>query len=711
MLTPVGEHELLLLWLQLVLLLATARGLGALLQRVGQPAVVGELGAGVLLGPSLLGRLAPGLAERLFPGGDVESALLLSVAWLGIVLLLTVTGFETDLKLLRRLGRESAGVAAGSLVVPLLLGYSLGLLLPETYLGESGSRSVFALFIAVALSISALPVVAKILQDMRLMRRDFGQITVAAGMVNDLVGWLLLGTLIGVVNTGGVRLGPLVTSVAAITAFVLLTLSLGQRVVDAALRRARRSDPTGTAGTLTVAVLTVLAAGAVTHAIGMEAVIGAFVAGIVLGRSRFLPGAVRQSLEHMSNHVFAPIFFATAGLSVDVGTLFTPADIAAAAAVLAVAAVAKLLGSYAGGRFSGLSPMESMAAGVGLNARGAMEIVLAAIGLRLGVLNANSYTAVVLMAIATSMAAPALLRLVLHRIEAGPEEAARLDREELLATSVIANAQNVLLPTRGGANSLMAARMLNLVLQPDAHITVLTVDRRDDDAEAEARADRAGALRDVLGQRPVDLRRVIADDGPAAAILREAQLGYELMALGLNEEFRGTHELSRSLQRILVGARSPMLLVRRPLRNQRERGDGTIRRVLVAVSGTRTGQAAEEVGYVVAAAVGAEVDAVHVVSRPEGPAASTARAATTLLQRTRNLARRFGPAASGVLRTGATPHKELLAAVEERDADLLVLSTQARTQEGRPFLGHGTEYLLEHAAPAVVVVVFPAGAT
>ncbi|MBW3578502.1 MAG: cation:proton antiporter [Actinobacteria bacterium] len=707
MLTPVGEHELLLFWVQLAVLLATARGLGALAQRVGQPPVVGELAAGLVLGPSILGRLAPGLAQRLFPGGEIESALVLAIAWLGIVLLLAVTGFETDLRLLRRLGRQSAGVALGSLIVPLALGLALGLVMPDTYVGDGAGRTIFAMFIAVALSISALPVVAKILQDMRLMRRNFGQITVAAGMVNDLVGWLLLGVLIGVVHTGGFEPRPLAVAITGITVFVALAMTAGQRVVDAGLRRARRGG-NGFAGSFTVTILVVLVSGAITHAIGMEAVIGAFVAGVVLGRSRFLPRDVQHAIEHMSTTTFAPIFFATAGLYVDLGTLASWRNASAAVAVLAVAAVAKLGGSYVGGRISRLSPMESLAAGIGLNARGAMEIVLAAIGLRLAVLNESSYTAVVLMAMVTSMAAPPLLRPVLRRMQATPEEAERLEREELLAASIIANARHALLPTRGGDNSVVAGRMLDLVLQPDAHVTVFTVDHPDEDeAEMARRRARAATVRDRFGERPVDARRVVSRDGAAAAILEEAGLGYDLLAVGLNEGFRGTHELSGELQQLLAGTRIPVLLVRRSSpRPSAGGGPDDLARILVPVTGTLIGRAAEEIAYVLASNVDATVDALHVVSRIDRR--GTRRLAAHQLRRARTLAERFGGAASAQARAGPVAYEEILAAANERDVDLIVLGAQVRSHDGRPFLGHGTEYLLEHAHPPVAVVVFPA---
>lgn len=694
MLTPVGEHALLLFWVQLALLLGTARGLGALATRARQPAVVGELAAGLVLGPSVLGRVAPGLAERLFPGGEVESALILAVSWLGIVLLLAVTGFETDLGLLRRLGRASAGVSVGSLVVPFLAGFGLGLVLPASLVGGDVERTTFALFVAVALSISALPVVARILADMRLMRRDFGQITVAAGMVNDLVGWLLLGALTAIVTSGGLDVADLGVTVLALAVFVLLAFTAGQRLVDHALRRSRATG--GTAASLTVIVLTVAAAGAFTHAIGMEAVIGAFLAGIVLARSRFLPETAAHTVEHVSNGVFAPVFFATAGLFVDLGALAEPSNALSALAILAVAALAKLVGSYVGGRVSRLSPTASLAVGVGLNARGAMEIVLAAVGLRLGVLNGASYSAIVLMAMATSMLAPPLLRPILRRLEASPEEARRLEREETLASSVIAKARHALLPTRGGRNAAEAARLLHLVLRPEAHVTVMTVET------GPALDGHVAELVATLRDRSTDVRRE-PDRDPVDAIVGEAALGYDLVAVGLNEDFRGSHALSPRLQGLLARTPVPVLLVRRSTIPER----GAIRRVVVPVSGTSTSRAAEELAYTLAARVDAAVDVVHVVERqPAGPDA--APGAVGQLTRARTLAERFGQGAATLLRHGTTAAEEIVAAANERAADLVLLGARLRTtDDGRPFLGYGVEHVLEAAAPTVAVVVFP----
>ena len=704
MLTPVTEHELLLFWLQLAVLLATARGLGHVARVLGQPRVVGELAAGVLLGPTVLGRLLPDLSAALFPGDRVQSALLLGVAWLGIALLLVVTGFETDLALLRRLGRPLVGLSLGSLVVPLVVGLAVGWVLPAALRGEAATRGTFAALFAVALSISALPVIAKILTDMGLQRRNFAQLTLAAGTVNDVIGWILLGIVVGVAQTGRADAVTIALRTAAVLAFVAAALTVGQRLADALLRRARAGG--GYAGALTSTLLVAFSLGAATQAMGVEAVLGALVAGIVLGRSRYQRPDVRRTVEVLSTAVFAPVFFATAGLSVDLAVLLDPVALVWAVVVLVAASVAKIAGSLIGGRFAGLSRREGLAAGLGLNARGAMEIVLATIGLSLGILNERSYGIVVLLAVVTSMAAPPALRVVLRGLEPTREEHDRLDRERLLAEALLAGAGSALLPTRGGLNSAVAARVLDGLLADRAPVTVLNVT-----APGEAPGDLAG-VRAMLAARPHEVRRV-EDADAAGRILREAGLGAGVVALGMNEDYRGSHRLSEPIQRVIADSPVPLLLVRRGerVRDAADLDGRALRRVLVGVTGTAAGRAAEEVACGLVNRLDGRLHAVHVLQRsagggagPDGPDGPGARQ----LERVRGVAAAFGVRdATVAVAEGPVAADELGRAADSWQADVVVVGTVLRAVDGRPFLGHGTEWLLENAAQTVVVVALP----
>ena len=320
MLTPLDEHALLVFWTQLLVLVVAARAAGYCMQRVGLPSVIGHLAAGVLLGPSVFGQIWPSGFEWFLPHEEISSGALFAVSWLGVALLLVTAGFETDLALIRRLGRAAALVTGFSLVLPLVGGLVTGLLLPDGFVGGGADRTVFALFVAAALSVSALAVIARILSELGLMRRDFGQITVAAGMANDVVGWVMLAVFAGFASAGTVSVSATLRTVLGLVAFLALAMTLGQRAIDACLRRVRRDGP-NLRGALGVAVITMLVFGVATQALGIEAVLGAFVAGVVLNRSRFQQHAVVHHIESLTNSFLAPVFFAMAGLRVDLTLL------------------------------------------------------------------------------------------------------------------------------------------------------------------------------------------------------------------------------------------------------------------------------------------------------------------------------------------------------------------------------------------------------
>ena len=327
MLTSLSHHELLVFWTQLLTLFAVARLLGALAKRLGLPSVVGELSAGLLLGPSIFGVFFPGTFDWFLPSGEyseTQSAMLLAVSWFGAAFLLVVAGFETDLDLIARLGRAAALVTAGSVLVPLAGGLVAGWLMPTDFYGQvdgvQPERLVFALFIAASVAVSALAVIAKILGDLGLMRRDVGQITIAAGMANDLVGWVILGVIAGLAASGTLSAVDAMVTVAGLSLFMVAALTIGQRVIDAALRLVRR-DGRNIRGALTVMIAAMLSFGVITQALGVEAVLGAFVAGVVLARSRYQQIEAEHAIEDLTSVVFAPLFFATAGLRLDLSLL------------------------------------------------------------------------------------------------------------------------------------------------------------------------------------------------------------------------------------------------------------------------------------------------------------------------------------------------------------------------------------------------------
>lgn len=709
MLRSLTEHELLVFWVQISVLLAAARLLGGAMRRLGQPAVIGELAAGVLLGPSVFGKIWPEGFEWFLPDSRVQSAALLGVSWLGVVLLLLVTGFETDPVLIRRMGRAAGLVAVGSLGIPLVVGFGTGWAVPDSFLGPEAQRPLFAAFIAVSLAISALPVIAKILSELGLLRRNFGQLILAAGMVDDVAGWLLLGVIAGIASTGELQAVRLVVSIGGLAVFVVLAFSVGQRGIDVLFRRLRgRGDVVSQVGAIAAIGF---GAAVVTQALGVEAVLGAFVAGIVMGRSRFVDERAPAQLGRVTSAVFAPIFFATAGLRVDLGALAEPEVLAWAVGIVAVATFAKFAGAVVGARLAGLPLLDGVALGAGLNARGALEIVVATIGLSLGVLSVEAYTVIVLMAMATSAMAPPMLRSIAGRWRGTGEEQGRLALEEALRTNVVVRPRPLLLPSRGGPNSIAAAQILHFAWPAEQTATVLSV------RGAAGEVVDTRPLENVFADRPVEVRTVDAED-VSSAILAEAALGYGIVGVGANDRPQGGRLVSEFVDDLLSSSPVPLAIVRRA-RNLDRPLPGVFTRAVVPVTGSPASRAAQEVAFDLSANLGTEVVLVHVVSRVEvarvpfvvavgeEPVPLGDSIADRLLAEAVAWGEGLGARCRTETRTGASAGDQLIGVAAELGADLVVMGATVRRLSGRPFLGHTVEQVLSEADPTVVVVSVP----
>lgn len=430
---PLSSHQLLIFLLQVTTLLGLAFILGRLAELVKLPAIVGELLAGVVLGPSLIGTLFPGFSGWLLPHDPGQMHLLDAAGQIGVLLLVGVTGSHLDMKMMRRRRTTALKVSLSGLLIPLGLGIGLGYMLPDSLVPDKTSRGVFAMFLGVAMCVTAIPVIAKTLADLKLMHRDVGQLTLAAGVVDDAVGWFLL-SVVSAMATVGVSTHQVSKSVLYLIGFVAFAFILARPVINRLMQLADRSEQSGP--TIALTVITIIGGASITQALGMEAIFGAFIAGIIVGGPKAANNAKLAPLRTLVLWVLAPMFMATAGLRMDLTSLFHTTTALAAVAILSVAIFGKFAGAYLGSRMSGLTSAEGLALGAGMNARGVVEVVIASAGLRLGVLSTATYTSIVLVAIVTSLMAPPLLRLATNRIHHNDEERLRLAEHEAWANGI-----------------------------------------------------------------------------------------------------------------------------------------------------------------------------------------------------------------------------------------------------------------------------------
>jgi Kef-type K+ transport system membrane component KefB len=431
---PLGGHPLLILLLQLGLLLVVALLLGKAAARLSFPAIAGELLTGVLLGPSLLRHLAPGFSGWLFPHDAEQFHMLDAVGQVGVILLVGLSGFQMDFQLVRRWRGTAIRISVLGLVIPFVLGVGVGYLVPGSLLAGHSGRYVFALFVGIALCVSAIPVIAKTLLDLRLLHRNVGQLTLISGTLDDVVGWIGL-SVVSAMATTGLRAFELTKVIVLLVAFLVAAAIVGRPLVKAAIRTTMKSDEVG--GTVSVAVIVMILCAAITQAIGLEAVLGALVAGVLLRTAgRDVPVRL-AALNSVVMSVLAPVFFAIAGLRMDLTVLAKPAVLGVAALALTAAIVGKFTGAFAGSVLSGLNRWEGLAIGAGMNARGVVQVIVAMVGLRVGVLNTSTYTVIVLIAIVTSLMGPPVLRFAVARLELTAEERLRRDEQDALRIQVL----------------------------------------------------------------------------------------------------------------------------------------------------------------------------------------------------------------------------------------------------------------------------------
>ncbi|MGC7402416.1 cation:proton antiporter [Pandoraea pneumonica] len=496
-------HGTAIFFTQLLLLVLVGRLLGEVMQRLRQPAVMGQLLAGVLLGPSVFGALLPAWQHAIFPDNEAQKKMLDAVSELGVLLLLLSTGLETDLGLVRRMKRMAIFASAGGMIIPFACGFALGWHLPDNLLPHPEARLVTSLFIGTALSISSVKVVAMVIREVDYLRRNIGQIILAAAILDDTTGWIIIAAIAGLGASGSVDLGHLSFSLGGTLLFIVLCFTVGKRAVAVAIRWTNDRFTSEMPVLSAILVITFVLALA-TDKLGVHTALGAFMAGVMIGQSPILTEQIEAQLRGLIVALFAPVFFGVAGLSVDLTILFDWRMLGLVAGLILIASIGKFSGCFLGGRLGGMSSAEALALATGMNARGSTEIIVASIGLSLGVLSKDLFTMVVIMALITTLIMPPVLRRALVRIPLSAEEKARLEKEAAEEKDFLPNVERILAAVDGSANGRFAARIAGLTAGVRGTLTTVLAPapaKRDGGkSDASAEASDSGDSEEATGQ-------------------------------------------------------------------------------------------------------------------------------------------------------------------------------------------------------------------
>ena len=382
------------------------RAFAELARKVHQPAVVGEIIAGILLGPTVLGMIQPEWFEALFPPASGAGVVLTGFVQVAVVMLLFIAGLEVDLHIVWQQGRQAVTTSFFGLIIPFTFGFTFPYFFSEFFgISDVNTRWTFALFMGTAMAITALPVIVRILMDLNMFRSRMGLLVVASAMVDDLVGWLIFSVILGLIGKGGQSM-PLINTVVLTIGYAVFMLTIGRGLINRVLPWLNKKLA-WPGGVLSISLALCFLGGAFTEYIGIHAIFGAFIMGVAMGDSEHFSERAKEIVHQFINNIFAPLFFVSIGLRVN---FFTNFDGLLTLVILAIAFTGKIIGSGSGARLGGFTWRESLAVGFGMNARGAMEIILGIIALENGLINERVFVSLVILALVTSMTAGPLMK-------------------------------------------------------------------------------------------------------------------------------------------------------------------------------------------------------------------------------------------------------------------------------------------------------------
>jgi len=395
MIAKLSSSEIIHFLLILLIVLVPARLLGELCRRYKLPAIIGEIFAGIIIGPTLVGAFFPELFKNLFLAAPKATGAFDGIANIGIILLMFIAGFEVDLKQIRRNGKQAIAISLTGIIFPFLIGFvTVWVLFKSHFANGFNNQLVTSLFFGTALSITALSVITKILLDLDILKTRIGNIVLTAAMVDDFLGWILFSIIIQMMNAGKEQVS--FWSVISVVLFAVFMLTAGRWIVHRLLAFAGRSGKISQV--FTVAIVLCFIGAATTEALGVRAVFGAFLVGVAVGDSAYFTEMHKQVLHQFTINVLAPLFFASVGLRLNYIANF---NFEIVSLILVIAFLAKLIGARIGSSLSGMTRNESIAVAFGMNARGSQEIVLGLIAMQAKLISGPVFEGLVVMTIVT----------------------------------------------------------------------------------------------------------------------------------------------------------------------------------------------------------------------------------------------------------------------------------------------------------------------
>ncbi|WP_278833114.1 cation:proton antiporter [Porphyromonas cangingivalis] len=396
-----------LLLIQIIVILLFARAVAWCFTKIGQPSVIGEILAGIILGPSVLGLLFPNVFETLFPSESLHNISLLSQ--FGLILFMFVIGMELELGEIKKTLRKTLVISHAGIIIPFVLGAILSIALFDDYAGAHGELLPFALFIGISMSITAFPVLARIIQEKGQMNTHIGVLSLSSAASGDITAWCLIAVIMAIAQAGS-AMSALFTIIFA--SVYMLVMFYIVRPIFKLVGKLYNNSEVLTKGVIAIIFLTLLISAYLTEILGLHALFGAFIAGVVMPENLKFRRLLTEKVEDVSLSIFLPLFFVASGLQTEIGLLNTGYLWMITLVITAIAVIGKLGGTYIAARVVGENKYNSLYMGILMNTRGLMELVILSMGYQLGILSPIIYAMLVLMTLVTTFMTTPLLELL-----------------------------------------------------------------------------------------------------------------------------------------------------------------------------------------------------------------------------------------------------------------------------------------------------------
>lgn len=684
--------------------------MGEIAQRFSQPAVVGEILAGVLLGPTLLGNIP--LIEQYFIPNYSDANYLTIISMLGAMFLMFIAGMETDIKLIKLHSKKAIAIASSALLISFISVFLFSLTLSEDLTGKTNIY-LFASFLAITISVSAISVIAKVLLDLKLIRRDFGQLFIAIGMIDEVIVWIIISILIGLFSGFASSVGGVFISFIKVILFLVLGYAIGKYLLKYLItfiqNKIKLRDKF-----LTLVMVVIFIYGALAQAIGLEAVLGAFVAGVVFGQIPYLSDETIDKLEGLTFAIFAPIFFASAGLQVNILEFADLNILLITLVLMLIAFTSKTLGGFIGSRFIVKNDTKtSLLFGIGINTRGTIQIILATIGLSIGILTKDIFSIIILISIVTSIISPMFIKSIIKQIQPNKAEIERIKQEEIYSKSILSKINRVLLPVRVRtdlnieyAKSLETGIIEAIGSKKKLSVTLLTITTEKDKSAAQVFLD---GISKTFVRSEVN-KKIIISNNALEKILEETKKDYDLLVIGATEKQENSQMIFNTfIDNLIRFSPCPSLIVQ----GHTQIDESKSKKILVPTDGSKASKRAAEVAF---ALKSTEDDEVHILRVIEDkPGLDEGQVKSHLNDRQLNYAqeivnelKEIGDSLSvktfTTVKIGVNPETVIIELAKNENFDLVIIGSDVRPGSDKLFLGPRVEKILSSCNRPVLVV-------